>query len=159
MRKFPMVVAAVVAVASLATPAVAAGKGKGNAPTPAASSTPSPQSTVGAAKRVEITVTGVVVGTPTAEDSVTVKVKTVPQGKNKLLIAKGATITVKRNTSGKTAFTLKRNGQDLITTSLTQLKDGDKVTVKLVSQVAAAVAGTPGTPGIFAAQSITANGN
>ena len=68
MRKFPMVVAAVVAVASLATPAVAAGKGKGNAPTPAASSTPSPQSTVGAAKRVEITVTGVVVGTPTAEE-------------------------------------------------------------------------------------------
>ena len=63
--------------------------------------------TVGAAKRVEITVTGVVVGTPTAEDSVTVKVKTVPQGKNKLPIAKGATITVKRNTSGKTAFTLK----------------------------------------------------
>lgn len=128
MKKLTTIVAVTLAITTLAAPSMAAGKGKPSA-TPSAS-TPAPKSTA-SSRRIQITVTGTVKATWTPSDaSVSVTLKTVPQGKNKIDAKKGSDITV---VAAGTGFALKRNDLQVSPAVLSALKPGDKVTLKLIS--------------------------
>lgn len=153
MRKLVLALLVSITIGAMATPADAAGKGKPTAQPSAAASAPAPKSSVAAAQRIQITVTGTVVDTPTAAaDTVTVQVKTTPQGKNKLgYPTKGSTITVVRDGSAGAAFSLKRNGEVVADGKFGVLKNGDKVTIKIVA--------FDKTANVYSAQAVTASGS
>lgn len=144
---------AILALALTVSPAAAAGSGngKGKPTAQATATTPAPKSTTGASQRMEINVTGSVAAVATTDlGPVSITLKTIPQGKNKIgpTLKKGDTITVVITS----ASTVKRNGVAIAPASLVGLKATDKVTVRIVSVT---VSGSGST---FTAQSIIASG-
>lgn len=129
MKKLALTIATALAATAIAAPAIAAGNGKPTAkPTPSASASTSASAT-GAAKRMEITVNGVVTVVATAAlGPVKIKLKTLPQGKNKLAskLKKGDEMTILVTANS----VVKRNG---VVAPLTALVTNDKVTAKIVS--------------------------